>query len=141
MDLSTGGDLDEIRKIIMGKAQIPIGTVPIYQAAVEAVKKRKSITKLDPDEFFDVIERHGMDGVDFITVHCGVTKRSIERLKKQGRIAGIVSRGGAFLTNWIIVNDRENPLYEQYDRLIKIATAVTITTSVTCNSDGKKSIK
>ncbi|HNQ63935.1 MAG TPA: phosphomethylpyrimidine synthase ThiC [Syntrophorhabdaceae bacterium] len=130
MDLSTGGDLDEIRKIIMGKAQIPIGTVPIYQAAVEAVKKRKSITKLDPDEFFDVIERHGMDGVDFITVHCGVTKRSIERLKKQGRIAGIVSRGGAFLTNWIIVNGRENPLYEQYDRLIKIAKKYDMTLSL-----------
>jgi len=130
MDLSTGGDLDEIRKIIMGKAQIPVGTVPIYQAAVEAVKKRKSITKLDPDEFFDVIEKHGMDGVDFITVHCGVTKRSIERLKKQGRITGIVSRGGAFLTEWIIVNDRENPLYEQYDRLIKIAKKYDMTLSL-----------
>ena len=130
MDLSTGGNLDEIRKIIMDRASIPIGTVPIYQAAVEAVKKRKSITKLDPDEFFDVIEKHGMDGVDFITVHCGVTKSSIERLKKQGRITGIVSRGGAFLTEWIIVNDRENPLYEQYDRLIKIAKKYDMTLSL-----------
>ena len=130
MDLSTGGNLDEIRKIIMDRASIPIGTVPIYQAAVEAVKKRKSITKLDPDEFFDVIEKHGMDGVDFITVHCGVTKNSIERLKKQGRITGIVSRGGAFLTEWIIVNDRENPLYEQYDRLIKIAKKYDMTLSL-----------
>ncbi len=130
MDLSTGGNLDEIRKIIMDRSSIPIGTVPIYQAAVEAVKKRKSITKLDPDEFFDVIEKHGMDGVDFITVHCGVTKSSIERLKKQGRITGIVSRGGAFLTEWIIVNDRENPLYEQYDRLIKIAKKYDMTLSL-----------
>lgn len=130
MDLSTGGDLDEIRKIIMSKSKIPVGTVPIYQAAVEAVKKRKSINNLDPDEFFEVIEKHGIDGVDFITVHCGVTKSSIERLKKQGRITGIVSRGGAFLTDWIIVNNRENPLYEQYDRLIKIAKKYDMTLSL-----------
>jgi phosphomethylpyrimidine synthase len=86
MDLSTGGDLNEIRKVIIANAGIPIGTVPIYQAAVEAVKKRKTITKMVPDEIFEVIEKHGIDGVDFITVHCGVTQRSLERLKKQGRI-------------------------------------------------------
>ncbi len=130
MDLSTGGNLDEIRKIIIGKSKIPIGTVPIYQAAVEAVKKRKSINNLDPDEFFEVIEKHGTDGVDFITVHCGVTRRSIERLKNQGRITGIVSRGGAFLTDWIIVNNKENPLYEQYDRLVKIAKKYDMTLSL-----------
>jgi phosphomethylpyrimidine synthase len=130
MDLSTGGNLDEIRKIIIDRSRIPIGTVPIYQAAVEAVKKRKAITKLDPDEFFEVIEKHGMDGVDFITVHCGVTKSSIERLRKQGRITGIVSRGGAFLADWIIVNGKENPLYEQYDRLIKIAKKYDMTLSL-----------
>lgn len=121
MDLSTGGDLDSIRKIIMSQARVPVGTVPIYQAAVEAVRKRKSITKLETEELFEVIEKHGQDGVDFITVHCGVTQHVIERLKKQGRIADIVSRGGAFLTEWMVVNGRENPLYEQFDRLVAIA--------------------
>ena len=121
MDLSTGGDLDSIRKIVMSHARVPVGTVPIYQAAVEAVRKKKSITKLEADELFEVIERHGEDGVDFITVHCGVTRNVIERLKKQGRIADIVSRGGAFLTEWMVVNGKENPLYEQFDRLVAIA--------------------
>jgi phosphomethylpyrimidine synthase len=121
MDLSIGGDLDSIRKIVMSHARVPIGTVPIYQAAVQAVQKKKSITKLDPNELFDVIEKHGQDGVDFITVHCGVTRQVIERLRKQGRVADIVSRGGAFLTEWMVVNNRENPLYEEFDRLIAIA--------------------
>jgi len=121
MDLSTGGKLDEIRKIIMSRAHVPIGTVPIYQAAVEAVAKRRSITRMEPDELFEVIEKHGEDGVDFVTVHAGVTRGVLERLKKQGRITDIVSRGGAFLTEWMIVNERENPLYEQFDRLVSIA--------------------
>jgi phosphomethylpyrimidine synthase len=121
MDLSTGGDLDSIRKTVMSHARVPVGTVPIYQAAVEAVRKKKSITKLEANELFEVIEKHGEDGVDFITVHCGVTRSVIERLKKQGRIADIVSRGGAFLTEWMVVNGKENPLYEQFDRLVAIA--------------------
>ncbi|MCX5805167.1 MAG: phosphomethylpyrimidine synthase ThiC [Proteobacteria bacterium] len=130
MDLSTGGNLDEIRKTIIEEAGIPLGTVPIYQAAVETVKKRKAITNMEPDDLFDVIERHGADGVDFVTVHCGVTQNSIERLRKQGRITDIVSRGGAFLTEWMIVNGKENPLYEQYDRLIEIAKKYDMTLSL-----------
>ena len=84
MDLSIGGDLDAIRKIVMSHARVPIGTVPIYQAAVQAVQRKKTITKLDPEELFEVIEKHGEDGVSFVTVHCGVTRGVIERLKKQG---------------------------------------------------------
>ncbi len=121
MDLSTGGPLDEIRKIVMSHARVPVGTVPIYQAAVQAVTKKGGITAMEPDELFEVIEKHGEDGVDFITVHAGVTRGVLERLKKQGRIADIVSRGGAFLTEWMIVNNKENPLYEQFDRLVAIA--------------------
>jgi phosphomethylpyrimidine synthase len=130
MDLSTGGNLDEIRKIIMAEAGIPIGTVPIYQAAVETVKKKRPITRMEPDDIFEVIEKHGIDGVDFITVHCGVTQNSLARLKKQGRITDIVSRGGAFLAEWMIINKKENPLYEQFDRLIKIAKKYDMTLSL-----------
>ncbi len=130
MDLSIGGDLDCIRQRIISEAGIPLGTVPIYQAAVQTVKKRKTITNMVPEELFEVIEKHGVDGVDFITVHCGVTRRSIERIKKQGRITGIVSRGGAFLTEWMIVNKKENPLYEQYDKLLKIAKKYNMTLSL-----------
>jgi phosphomethylpyrimidine synthase len=130
MDLSIGGDLNAIRKLIIDHAGLPIGTVPIYQAAVETVKKRKTIAKLDPDEFFDIIERQAQDGVDFITVHCGVTQRSLERLKKQGRTTDIVSRGGAFLAEWMIMNKKENPLFEQYGRLVKIAKKYDMTLSL-----------
>jgi len=130
MDLSTGGALDEIRKIVMSHAHVPVGTVPIYQAAVQAVAKKGSITAMEPDELFEVIEKHGEDGVDFITVHAGVTRSVIERLKKQGRIADIVSRGGAFLTEWMIVNNKENPLYEQFDRLVAIAKKYDMTLSL-----------
>ena len=130
MDLSTGGDLDEIRKTIVAHSTVPIGTVPIYQAAVESVKKKNSITHLDPEELFEVIEKHGQDGVDFVTVHTGVTRRSLERLKNQGRVTDIVSRGGAFLAEWMIVNNRENPLYEQYDKLIAIAKKYDMTLSL-----------
>ena len=121
MDLSTGGDLDRIRKTIIDEANLPIGTVPIYQAAVETIRMKKPITQMDPEKIFEVIEKHGMDGVDFITVHCGVTQTSLARLKKQGRVTDIVSRGGAFLAEWMIINKKENPLYEQFDRLVKIA--------------------
>jgi phosphomethylpyrimidine synthase len=130
MDLSTSGNLDEIRKVIIQEAKIPVGTVPIYQAAVETVKKRKTITRMEPDEIFEVIERHGIDGVDFVTVHCGVTLRSLERLRNQGRITDIVSRGGAFLAQWMIVNKKENPLYEQFDRLVRIARKYDMTLSL-----------
>ena len=130
MDLSTGGDLDEIRKIVLDHARVPVGTVPIYQAVVRAVAKKGSITAMEADELFEVIEKHGEDGVDFITVHVGVTRGVLEKLKKQGRIADIVSRGGAFLTEWMIVNNKENPLYEQFDRLVSIAKRYDMTLSL-----------
>ena len=130
MDLSTGGNLDEIRKIVVDAAKIPVGTVPIYQAAIETAKKRNAITRMEADDIFEVIEKHGADGVDFVTVHCGVTKSALERLRKQGRVTDIVSRGGAFLAQWIIVNGRENPLYENFDRLLGIAKKYDMTISL-----------
>jgi phosphomethylpyrimidine synthase len=130
MDLSTGGNLDEIRKIIVDAAKIPVGTVPIYQAAIETAKKKKAITRMEAYDIFEVIEKHGADGVDFVTVHCGVTKSALERLRKQGRVTDIVSRGGAFLAQWIIVNGRENPLYENFDRLLGIAKKYDMTISL-----------
>lgn len=121
MDLSTGGQVDEIRKAIIKESPVPIGTVPIYQAALEAVRKGKSLVELETDEIFDIIGKHAEDGVDFITVHCGVTRRSIEHIKKEGRLMGIVSRGGALTAEWMNFNKKENPLFENYDRLLKIA--------------------
>lgn len=130
MDLSTGGDIPAIRRTIIAMSSVPVGTVPVYQAGIEAIEKHGAIVKMDADALFSVIEEHARDGVDFITVHCGVTLKAIERLKQQGRVADIVSRGGAFLTGWMLHNDRENPLYEQYDRLLDIAREYDVTLSL-----------
>ncbi|RJO61222.1 MAG: phosphomethylpyrimidine synthase ThiC [Dehalococcoidia bacterium] len=130
MDLSTGGNLAAIRKSILARSSVPIGSVPIYQAGVEAVTKHDAIVKMTADELFDAIADHCRDGVDFITVHCGVTQRVISLLKQQGRVADVVSRGGAFLMGWMLYNQRENPLYEQFDRLLDIAREYDVTLSL-----------
>ncbi len=121
MDLSTGGDLGAIRRAILAASTVPVGTVPIYQAAVAAVHAGKAVVEMTADDLFGVIEENGEDGVDFITVHCGVTRQSVARIEQQGRLLGIVSRGGAILVHWMDYNKRENPLFEEYDRLLAIA--------------------
>ncbi len=130
MDLSTGGPIVEIRKEILRQSTVAIGTVPIYQAAVETVEQGKSIVQMDPDLLFRVIGEQCEEGVDFITVHCGVTRSSVERLMRQGRIMDVVSRGGAFHVEWIISNDAENPLFSQYGRLIELAKKYDVTLSL-----------
>ncbi|MGP8002204.1 MAG: phosphomethylpyrimidine synthase ThiC [Smithella sp.] len=121
MDLSTGGNLAAIRKKVMKESAVAIGTVPIYQAAVKMIKNGKAISEMTADDIFAVIEENGKDGVDFITVHCGVTRLSVAALKSQKRILGIVSRGGSMTANWMDCNKKENPLYEEYGRLLEIA--------------------
>jgi phosphomethylpyrimidine synthase len=130
MDLSTGGDITAIRRAIIEASTRPIGTVPIYQAGIEAIEEHSAIVKMTDDDMFKAIEEHSRDGVDFITVHCGVTRSAIARLKQQGRVTDVVSRGGAFLVGWMLHNDRENPLYEQYDRLLDIAREYDVTLSL-----------
>jgi phosphomethylpyrimidine synthase len=130
MDLSTGGDIDAARGKVVAESAVPVGTVPVYQAAIEAQQKHGSIVRMSPDEMFEAIERHAADGVDFVTVHCGVTTRALNALEKTGRLADIVSRGGAFLSGWIIYNEKENPLYEQFDRLLEIARRHELTLSL-----------
>jgi len=130
MDLSTGGDLRAIRRTILDRAPIPLGTVPIYQAAVEAIGRRGSIVEMSADDLFAAIEDQAREGVDFMTVHCGLTLRAIDRMKSQGRVADIVSRGGAFHLAWSLHNGRENPLYEQFDRLLELAEKYDFTLSL-----------
>jgi len=130
MDLSTGGNLDTVRRLLIKKSSIPLGTVPIYQAAIEAKEKYGVITKMKEEEIFEVIERQAKDGVDFVTVHCGVTKGALECLKKERRSTGIVSRGGAILACWMLKNEKENPLYENFEQLLKIAQKYDLTLSL-----------
>ncbi len=121
MDLSTAGDLDEIRIAIIRAVNVPIGTVPIYQAAIEAAKKKGAIIHMTEDDIFNTVERHAKDGVDFMTVHCGVTQQIVKKLAKHPRLMGVVSRGGTFLAAWILHHNKENPLYANYDYLLEIA--------------------
>jgi phosphomethylpyrimidine synthase len=121
MDLSVGGPVDEVRREVLARSSVPVGTVPIYQAALGARQKEKSFVELDSDEIFETIEQHASDGVDFVTVHCTVTRESVARLKKHARLLDIVSRGGALMFEWMNFNKQENPLYEHFDRLLSIA--------------------
>ena len=121
MDLSTGGDIRAIRKAIIKASPLVIGTVPIYQAAAQMLTEKRAIVEMSADDMFRVIEENGEDGVDFITVHCGVTQRSVACIEAEGRLLGIVSRGGSITANWMACQNRENPLYEYYDRLLEIA--------------------
>ncbi|NOZ68386.1 MAG: phosphomethylpyrimidine synthase ThiC [Deferribacteres bacterium] len=130
MDLSTGGHIKEIRKMLISRSSIAVGTVPIYEAVARAAEEKGSIAKMSVDDLFNAIEGHAEDMVDFITVHCGLTRKTIETLREDGRILDIVSRGGAFLVEWMIYNDRENPLYEYYDRLLEIAGRYDLTLSL-----------
>jgi phosphomethylpyrimidine synthase len=130
MDLSTGGNLRQIRKEILEASPVQIGTVPIYEAACRTVAKGKKISQLEGELLFDVIEEQAEQGVDFITVHCGINKATVEILNRQGRLAGVVSRGGSFLVKSINATGDENPLYEKYDRLLEIAKKYDITLSL-----------
>ncbi len=130
MDLSTGGPIQDIRKLLLRKSPIPVGTVPIYEAVAKTVEDKGSLAKMSVDTLFETIEEHAEEGVDFVTVHSGLTLKTIGTLKEEGRILDIVSRGGAFLLEWMIYNERENPLYEYFDRLLAIAKKHDLTLSL-----------
>ncbi|MBE3573204.1 MAG: phosphomethylpyrimidine synthase ThiC [Moorella humiferrea] len=130
MDLSTGGDINECRRQIIAHSPVAVGTVPIYQATVEAQEKYGALVEMTADDLFKVIERQAEDGVDFITVHCGVTLEVVDRLRREGRLTDIVSRGGSFMTGWMLHHEQENPLYAQFDRLLEIARRYDVTLSL-----------
>jgi phosphomethylpyrimidine synthase len=130
MDLSVGGDISRIRKEILAHCPVPLGTVPLYQAAVETAKKRGSVVHMTVKDIFKVIEKQAEEGVDFMTLHCGVTRNTLERLRLEGRLTDIVSRGGSFLVTWMVYNKKENPLYENYEDLLDIAREYDVTLSL-----------
>jgi phosphomethylpyrimidine synthase len=130
MDLSTGGDIKKIRSEMLEISTIPLGTVPIYQAAVELLGKKQPLPQMTGEDIFNAIEAQAEEGVDFVTVHCGVTLRSVSALQSQGRLLDIVSRGGSMHAVWIIKNKKENPLYADYDRLLEIAYKYDLTLSL-----------
>ena len=130
MDLSTGGDITSIRCSIIAATRLPLGTVPLYQAGIEAIDRWGAIVAMPADHLFAVIQEQAENGVDFMTVHCGVTQKSIARLRESPRVTDVVSRGGAFTIGWVLHNGKENPLYEHFDRLLEIARKHDVTLSL-----------
>jgi len=124
MDLSTGGDLDAIRAAIIAQCPVPLGTVPIYEAAAIAQQP----TALDPDDIFSTIEKHAAQGVDFMTLHCGILREHLPLACN--RTTGIVSRGGSILAEWMAAHERQNPLYERFDEVLEIARRYDVTLSL-----------
>lgn len=120
MDLSTGGDLMAIRKAMLAETSLPLGTVPLYAVAQRYLEKDLDPAGMDFEEVFEEVERQAEQGVDFVTLHCGVTYKAAELGAKRSRVLGIVSRGGALIARWMLKNGKENPLYTEYDRLLEI---------------------
>lgn len=128
MDLSIGDDLEEVRREIISSIDAPVGTVPIYEAGIR--NSSGSVVGMNSDDIFDAIREHAEDGVDFVTVHCGVTRDTVETLREKGRLMEFVSRGGSFLAAWMIHNEEENPLYSEFDYLLELAREYDLTLSL-----------
>ena len=130
MDLSTGGDLRAIRQQVLERSTVPVGTVPIYDAAVTTVRRDGAITRMTADDMLGAVRNHAEQGVDFVTVHCGVTRDVLRALAQSPRVCGIVSRGGSFLATWMETQGQENPLYEQFDEVLAICREHDVTLSL-----------
>ena len=130
MDLSTGDNIDASRKAIIAASTVMVGTVPIYQATVETIKKRGAVVEMTKEDLFEVIRQQAADGADFMTIHCGINRQVLHALVSEGRVMDVVSRGGSFITGWMLHNDRENPLYEYYDEILDICAEYDVTISL-----------
>lgn len=130
MDLSTGNNITASRRAIIENSTVMVGTVPMYQATVETIKKRGAVVEMTKADLFDVIRMQAADGADFMTLHCGITKSVLKALTEEGRIMDVVSRGGSFITGWMLHNDKENPLYEYYDEILDICAEYDVTISL-----------
>lgn len=130
MDLSTGKDLKKIRSLILKKSAVPVGTVPIYEIVADKLKAGKEVGDITKDDILTCLENQAREGVDFFTVHCGVTRDVLKKLQEEKRLLDVVSRGGAFMIQWMVKTGRENPLYEYYDEILEIAKNYDVTLSL-----------
>lgn len=130
MDLSTGGDVSLIRKELIKRSTIPFGNVPIYEMVLDILKTGKTFVEMTFDEMLDYIKKQAEDGVDFMTIHAGLTLKAIDKIRKKPRNAGIVSRGGSLIAGWMLHNDKENPLLENFDKILEVSKEYDITLSL-----------
>ena len=130
MELSTGGDLVEVRKRVIAATSLSVGSVPLYQAFIEAIEKNGAVVNMNPDDLFRITAEQAKLGTNFMAIHTGINLLTVERLKNQGRYGGLVSRGGAFMTAWMLHNEKENPLYSEFDYLLEIMNEHEVTLSM-----------
>lgn len=130
MDLSTGDNIDASRRAIIEASTVMVGTVPIYQATVEAIKAHGAVVDMTKEGLFAVIEEQARDGADFMTIHCGINRNVLHALISEGRVMDVVSRGGSFITGWMLHNNKENPLYEYFDDILDICLKYDVTISL-----------
>ena len=130
MDLSTGGNITASRRAIIGASDVMVGTVPIYQVAVKTIQKYGAVVEMTKEDLFDVIRMQAQDGADFMTLHCGINRNVLKALTEEGRVMDVVSRGGSFITGWMLHNGEENPLYEHFDEILDICEEYDVTISL-----------
>jgi phosphomethylpyrimidine synthase len=130
MDLSTGGDIREIRKRIRAACTVSLGSVPMYEAGFMTTARGEPFRRMTDKDMLEAVRLHVEDGVDFVTVHCGVTRQAVDYLKANPRICGIVSRGGSLLARWMVANNRENPLYERFDEVVDMCRSRDVAISL-----------
>jgi phosphomethylpyrimidine synthase len=127
MDLSTFGDTRSFRRKLVATTPVMIGTVPVYDALAAS---DRPLPEMTVDQFFETVITHAEDGVDFMTIHAGITQMAVERIRKNPRLTQVVSRGGSIMLEWMLANDAENPFYEHYDRLLEICRQYDVTLSL-----------
>ncbi|MEI7434090.1 MAG: phosphomethylpyrimidine synthase ThiC [Methanomicrobiales archaeon] len=130
MELSTGGDFTEIRRRVVAATTLSVGSVPLYQAFIEAARKDGAVVHMKEDDLFRITAEQAKLGTNFMAIHTGINFETIKRLKNQGRHGGLVSRGGAFMTAWMLHNEKENPLYSEFDYLLEIMKEHEVTLSM-----------
>ena len=129
MELSTGGDFLDIRRRVCEQSNLSVGSVPLYQAFIEAARNKGGVVFMDEDDLFKITEQQAKLGTNFMAIHTGINYETVKRLKNQGRHGGLVSRGGAFMTAWMLHNEMENPLYRRFDYLVEILKEHEVTLS------------
>ena len=130
MELSTGGDFAEIRKQVIANTTLSVGSVPLYQAFIEAAINDGAVVNMREDDLFRITAEQAKLGTNFMAIHTGINWETVKRLRNQGRHGGLVSRGGAFMTAWMIHNEKENPLYSEFDYLLEIMKEHEVTLSM-----------
>jgi len=127
MDLSSFGDTRKFRRLLTGRCPAMIGTVPIYDAVVYY---HKPLIQITPEEWLDIVRMHAEDGVDFMTIHCGINKENAHKFKENKRLTNIVSRGGSIIFAWMEMTGQENPFYEHFDEILEICREYDVALSL-----------